>query len=417
MIDLWRESLLTAWVALRSQKLRSLLVIMSVAIGAGAITLMVSLSKSAIGTITQGLEEAGGVHLIFISNRPPSDFKPYYWDKGLPSADAVALRPALAGAAEVQFILPGPRHVPITAGEKRGFVDMAVGESYRHYLNQEIAFGHDLPSDASGDRSRVTLICAPLARELFGSEEDAIGKSIVAFEHRFTIVGVTKVTNNSGMNFNDLDKTHVAFFSWATMVLEEGFTDDGFIVIHDLASPSEPAKMSHEQIIRIANAILQQRHHFADDVEFVDLEAVIARFEKIFAALRLLTGLVAAVSLIIAGAGIMNVLLASLRERTSEIGIRRSIGASQGDLRRQLLLESTLLAGTGGVIGAIIGALMAWSTDAFGADLVPNWHAMISVPAALSAVLASLIAGIVFGMAPAQRAAALVVTECLRGEG
>src|SRR5690606_10797791 len=96
--------------------------------------------------------------------------------------------------------------------------------------------------------------------------------------------------------------------------------------------------------------------------EFIDFEAMMSKFDKIFVALRLMTGLIAAVSLLIAGAGIMNVLLASIKQRVREIGMRRAIGASAADIRTQFLTEAIVLAGVGGLIGSLTGVLGAFAS-------------------------------------------------------
>jgi putative ABC transport system permease protein len=277
-------------------------------------------------------------------------------------------------------------------------------------MNQKLILGHDIPDDDSGDLSRVTILCKPLAIELFDSPEAALGQSVVVFGRRFTVIGVSQETEQPAFDFNGTDKEHVAFFSTPEMVGGEGIVDDGFIVLRDNGTES------HDYIIRMANAVLQPRHYFADDVEFSDLERVIERFETIFTALRVLTGLIAAISLVIAGAGIMNVLLASLRQRVQELGIRRAIGATRADIRRQLLLESTLLGGLGGAFGSIMAMLMVLAIGPFAGHLVPGWKTEISVAAAVTALLVSLSAGLVFGLEPARRAGKMDVIACLRGQ-
>jgi len=411
MIELWREAFFTAWHALRSQRLRTTLVALSVSIGAGAITLMVSLSKSAIATISHGIEESGGRHLIFIENRPVSKYaRPEFGYFGLPSGDAVALRQHLHGVEQVSFIIPALQHQPLTAGERHVDVDVAIGKDARPFMNQHLILGNDIPEDDSGDLSRVTILCKPLAITLFGSPQAALGQSVVVFGRRFTVVGISEEGGKSAFDFGGVDRKVVAFFSIPEMVSGEGVIDDGLIILRDNGTES------HDYIIAMANAVIQPRHYFADDVEYTDLERVIERFEMIFTALRVLTGLIAAISLIIAGAGIMNVLLASLRQRVQELGIRRAIGATRADIRRQLLLESTLLGGLGGAFGSLMGVLVVLAIGPLAGRAIPGWVTEVSVAAAVTAILVSLSAGLVFGLEPARRAGKMDVISCLRGQ-
>ena len=233
---------------------------------------------------------------------------------------------------------------------------------------------------------------------------------MVVFGRRFVVVGVSEEIGKSSFDFGGTDRNAHAFFSTPEMVTGEGVIDDGFIVLRDNGTES------HDYIIAMANAVIQPRHYFADDVEYTDLERVIERFEMIFTALRVLTGLIAAISLVIAGAGIMNVLLASLRQRVQELGIRRAIGATRADIRRQLLLESTLLGGLGGLFGSVMAVILVLAIGPLAGHAVPGWRTEVSVAAALTAIVVSLAAGLVFGLEPARRAGKMDVIACLRGQ-
>lgn len=410
MSRLFIEGLTSAVHSLRAQRGRAVLCALSVALGSGAITLMVSLARSGVSAITRGIEEGAGNHLIFISNRQARDFKPDYWDGRLPTADADALRGRVPGVKDIAFILPALRSIPVVAAGETHDVSLYIGSPFRHLVGQEIGWGADLPNDATHDASRVVLLTAEHARSMFGSEENALGKSMVMFGHRYVVTGVTRQGPVPGFPLDDFDPRLAVFITASAMIKGEGVADDGFIILQD-----DGGSISHEHIIAVTNAILQQRHHFADDIEFNDFSTVLKRFEAIFLGLYVITGLIASISLVIAGAGIMNVLLASIRQRVSEIGIRRALGATHSDIKAQFVIEAGVLGLVGGAAGVGAALCLVKVAALVAPTFINTWKAHYSWQAAVVAVVVSLLTGVLFGVQPARRAAELDVVECLRG--
>lgn len=404
------DGMRSALQVLGSNKLRTVLTALSVALGAGAISLMVSLSKSGAATISYGVESVGGKHLIFFYGHEARETKTPHYDRGLTVEDANALKGRVPGLADAAF-LSAVRKQEVLGNGKKIELDLAIGSSYRHMLSQELIVGTDVPDDRELSDARVTVVSETIARELYDTPEQAMGQSIVVFGHRYRIVGVTKRASDMGFRMGGVSKERVAFFSAPTMVKHEGLATQGFIVLRD-----DDSGISHDHIMRVTRAIIQARHGGADDFEFFDFATMMKKFEQIFVGLRFLTGLIAAVSLFIAGAGIMNVMLASIRQRINEIGIRRAIGATQGDIRAQFLVESAFLAGIGGAIGTIGGVAMTYLAGFGFQRMLPEWITSVSVGAAITAVVVSAGAGLAFGLAPASRASRLDVVACLRGE-
>lgn len=400
----------SALAVLRANPLRTMLTALSVALGAGAISLMVSLSKSGAATISHGVESVGGKHLVFLYGHEARETKTPHYDRGLTVEDAVALRGRVPGLADAAF-LSAMRKQEMLGNGRKTEVDLAIGSSYRYFLSQTLIHGIDVPDDADNSDARVTVLSETIARELFDTPDQAMGESVVIYGHRYRVIGVTKRASDMGFRMGGVSKERVAFFSAPTMVKHEGLATQGFIVLRD-----DSSGISHDHILRVTRAIIQARHEGADDFEFFDFATMMGKFERIFAGLRLLTGLIAGVSLFIAGAGIMNVLLASIRQRVQEIGLRRAIGASRGDIRMQFLIESAILAGIGGVVGTTAGIAMTYVAGFGFSQMMPEWITEVSTGAAITAVAVSALAGVTFGLAPAQRAAKLDVVSCLRGE-
>ncbi len=395
---------------LAANRLRTLLVALSVALGAGAISLMVSLSKSGVATIAKSIEDVGGRRIIFLYSRDPKVVvNGGRYDKGITAADAVAIKERVPHLEDAAYFL-NLKGETISGNGKKADVDLAIGGSFRFFMNQELELGTDVPTDADEELARVTVCTHQIATELFGSPEAAMGKTVVVFQHRYRIIGVAQSRSEEGFRMGGVSRTRTCFFPSQVMVKEEGVIDRGMMILKD------DGTASHDYLMRVANAVLKERHRGVDDFEFFDFASLMGKFDAIFLGLRLLTGLIAGVSLFIAGAGIMNVLLASIRQRVREIGIRRALGASQSDIASQFLTESVLIGGLGGCIGSLAGIALTFAAGAIAAKVVPGWQTRVSIEAAVIAVVVAGVAGLIFGIQPARRAARLEVTGCLRGE-
>jgi putative ABC transport system permease protein len=407
MFAIWLESLRTAAHVLRTNRLRTFLTALTVAVGAGAIALMTSLAASAIATITSGIDAVGGRDLLLIYAHEPKDRRGLT-NLELTVEDARALRARVPGAVALDHLIAQPGQT-LVAGAKKMVVDLGIGASYPRYVNQHVAWGRDLPPDDPTSASRSLLIAEAVAKELFGSPEAALDRDVLLWSHRYRVVGVTAGAPTMGFNLGDLDATRGVFVGTEVMVKDEGVRSDGLAVLK-LAPDAD-----HDRARRFVAAILRERHHGVADFEMFDFGLFMEKWEAIFLGLRIITGIIAAVSLVIAGAGVSNVVLASVRQRVAEIGIRRALGASASDIRRQFLVESMLLSFVGGACGALGGALLALGIGAVASQAIPGWQGRVSVGATLVALVTAVLFGWVFGARPARKASRLDVVECLRG--
>lgn len=405
---MWLESFKIALGVLRSHKLRTALTALSVALGAGAIALMVSLSKSGMSTISAGIDAVGGRNIIFLVPGDAKSGQGKNYDLGITSQDAAAVKRRVPGLQAVAFPMVVKGQFVVAAG-KRVELDIGVGASLREYMNQAILVGSDIPRDDDKQSPRVTVISEAIAHELFGTPEAAIGQSLVIWSHRYRIIGVTSAHGQKGLRLQGMSYERYALFPLQAMIQSEGLVDRGYAILRS------DGTVSHDLIMRLTNAVMLNRHRLDHDFEFFDLQAMIAKFDMIFIGLRLLTGLIASVSLLIAGAGVMNVLLASVRQRIVEIGIRRALGASQEDIRRQFVVESMTVAGLGGLLGSVGGLMLALLIGLIVHHFESDWITSLSWGAAVLAVLFSVVIGFLFGLRPARQAAALDVVNCLNG--
>jgi len=417
-MDLWLDALRTGWHAVTAHRLRSLLTATTVALGAAAIACLISLSASVFSTILSGVEAVGGHHMVFVEPRKPKIAKSRPTDVQLTLDDAAALRERVPGLARLAY-LTSQRSVVLQGAGRTVDVDLAIGSSYRTFLHHEVAWGRDLPPDGGlhastnaglGAPPRELLLSEPIAKKLFDAPERAVGNEVLLWGHRYRVVGVTKDLGLLGFNMGGADKERVVYLPASTAMQQEGLAPDGYIVMLSDGS------VSHDLQIRIANSILMHRHRGVDDFEFFDLMELLSTFEKVFLFLKIVLAVIGGVGLLVAGVGIMNVLLASVRQRVGELGIRRALGATEVDIKRQLLVESTLIAVGGGLVGTVVGVGMTALAGVAFSHSLPGWVTDLSPMAAICALVASASAGLVFGTVPARKAARLSIIGCLRGQ-
>jgi macrolide transport system ATP-binding/permease protein len=290
---------------------------------------------------------------------------------------------------------------------KKADVDVAIGDAYPRLLLQEIEYGRPV---ASGSSDRLVVLSKPVAEKLFGSSQSALSQSVLLWGKRFQVVGVSKEIPKFGFNMGGVSRQRAVFLSAACATKTEGLTPSGFVVLRTDSSTNHDLQMS------IASSILSFRHRGVDDFEFFDFRAFIAKFDTVFFALRIIVAIIGGVSRVIAGAGIMNVMMASVRARVAEIGVRRAIGATQSDIRRQFLIESVLIAGIGGAFGTVCGSALSLCVGSLLSHATVSWVNHLPSAAPACAFLCAVLIGIVFGMRPAQSASRLDVVACLRGE-
>jgi putative ABC transport system permease protein len=157
--------------------------------------------------------------------------------------------------------------------------------------------------------------------------------------------------------------------------------------------------------------ILRKAHRGVKDYEIVVASELLAQAQTTQRVFNVVMGSIAAISLLVGGIGIMNIMLTTVTERTKEIGVRRALGATQAAVMQQFLVETLLISAAGGLVGILVGAVMAWGISAFA-----GWETVFSVNSAVLAFLISTLVGVAFGLYPARRAAMMNPVSALRFE-
>jgi putative ABC transport system permease protein len=279
--------------------------------------------------------------------------------------------------------------------------------------NETVTEGEFVTSDDLLARSAVAVIGPDTADKLFGSKEGVTGETVRIAGQPFRVIGVLKSKGGSG--FGNQDDRIIIPLTTAQSRLFQRNIRDSVDNIQAEAVDSESVTSATEEI----SQILRTRHRTevgVDDFTLFTQSSILSTAQSITGVLTLFLGGIAAISLLVGGIGIMNIMLVSVTERTREIGLRKAIGARKRYILIQFLTESILLSLLGGFIGILLAWLITLAIQAVAAASGTPLEPSISLSAILLATLFSSAVGLLFGLYPANRAASLQPVEALRYE-
>jgi putative ABC transport system permease protein len=396
-----RDVCLFAAGALRGHRLRAGLSLLGVAIGVASVILLTALGEGAriyvrgeflsLGSnllvVNPGKNETtGGMPMVGL--RAPRELTPE-------DADAIARR-----VRQVKAV------APLVMGQANARVDdrnrtVNVGgttASYREVRSLHLRSGRYLPADESRRGERVAVVGSKLQAELFLGE-NPIGRSLRLGPDRYRVIGVLTPRGVSlGMDLDEI--VHIPVDPAMRMFNLSGITQ---IMVEVRAH--EEIEAARAGIV----SLLKERHDGYEDVTIVTQDAVLASFGNILTVLTAALGGIAAISLSVAGIGIMNVMLVSVSERTREIGLMKAVGVTRAQVLAVFLVEAAILSTAGGALGVAVGLS---GVHALGA-LYPSFPVSPPEGAVLGASVVSVAVGLVFGALPARRAAALDPVQAL----
>ncbi len=380
--------------ALRGHRLRTGLSLAGVAIGVASVVLLTSLGEGARLYVTGEFANLGTNLLIVLPGKTETaGVTPFVTgaphDLTLEDAEAVARR-----VRSVRRLAPLTRGTaPASWGERRRDVTVA-GTTADFFAVRNVALqtGRFLPSGEAAREQRVCVIGSTVRRELFGAR-NPLGEWLRLADERFRVVGVLAPRGMSiGMDMDDM--VYVPVGRAMKMFNQSGI----FRLLMEVRSHDEiPA--AQESVRRV----LMERHDGEDDVTMLTQDSVLATFGRILALLTAALVGIAAISLTVAGIGIMNVMLVSVSERTREIGLLKAVGVTARQVVAVFLVEAALLSTAGGIVGLAV----AFAGTGLLRGLYPSFPAQPPFWAVGAAVFVSISVGLAFGAAPARRAARL----------
>jgi putative ABC transport system permease protein len=409
------EFLRLAWESISSNKMRSLLTMLGIIIGVASVIIMISISAGTEVSIEEQITGLGS-NLVYVTTSfmrggarmGPGGGAP---EGGLVFDDAFAIAEEVDGVAAVVVEQSSSETVKAGSVVLEGVTILGSTPDFPSVRDMEIEEGRYFNQREVDRTQKVAVLGSTLATELF-SEDDPIGQTVNAGDTKLTVIGVFSERGLvSGVDFDSqLYIPITVVFQKFTPSQFARFMGDRVRVIYvELEDPEEM-----DDVIQQITFLLLKRHDLtAEEADFnvTTQQDIIQTQEATTAAFRSLLAWVAGVSLIVGGIGIMNIMLVSVTERTREIGIRQSIGATPNDIRLQFLAEAILLSLVGGLIGVLAGVLGSWI---FGE--VSEMRTVVVSTSVLLAFTSAAIVGIFFGFYPANKASQLDPIEALRHE-
>jgi putative ABC transport system permease protein len=406
------QVLMEALESLNSNKLRSSLTVLGIVIGVAAVIAMLAVGNGATVSITGSINQVG-TNLLFVfrgarNNTNVRNPRP------LTVGDANALMDQYA-APDIQAVAPvvqGSGNVDF-GGQTKNASIIGVTPSYQPVRNISLLEGDFISEEQNLGRASVTVIGVDVADKLFGHRDGLIGETIRISGQPFRIIGV--LTPQGGSSFGSEDSEVLVPLSTALARLISRSGPDTIDIIYVQATDFQTVSAASDEI----SQILRTRHRTAiglDDFTVFTQESILTTVQSVTGVLTIFLGGIAAISLLVGGIGIMNIMLVSVTERTREIGLRKALGARKRDILVQFLAESSLLSLMGGIIGIIFGWLIAYIVGRIAVATGNNFTPIVGMDAVLLATLFSAAVGLFFGIYPANRAASLEPVEALRYE-
>jgi putative ABC transport system permease protein len=418
------QSLFEALESLSGNKMRSGLTVLGIVIGVAAVIAMLAVGQGAQDSITGSINGIG-TNLLFVfrggqdEGRGPGGGGPPGRSSSantrpLTMADAAAISDPLS-APSVQAVAPviQTNGEVSFGGEKTNTQIMGATTAYFPVRNMTLAEGDSISEAQVLGRASVAVLGPDVAEKLFGHTDGVVGETIRIEGQPFRVIGV--LAPKGGGAFGSEDDVIVIPISTAQARLIKRGSLNEVDVIFAQAISAEAVPLATEEI----SVILRQRHRTpigADDFTVFSQQDFLSTASTITGVLKIFLGGIAAISLLVGGIGIMNIMLVSVTERTREIGLRKALGARKRDILIQFLTESSLLSLLGGIIGIILGWLIAFIVGKIAAANEVAFIPAVSFSAISLAVTFSTLIGLFFGIYPASRAANLEPVEALRYE-
>jgi putative ABC transport system permease protein len=387
--------------------MRSLLTMLGIVIGVGAVIATVGLGQGAQQQVQNQIASMG-TNLLYVSAGSMNKGGIHLGGGATQTLVYDDMKAILQEVPEVSQAAPGAGSRAQVVADNQNWYTSVTGTEPQYFdiRNWSFAQGASFTQDDVTRATNVVVLGATVQQNLFGNG-NPVGQTVRIGTLPFQVVGTLVAKGQSGLGQDQDDGVYVPITT-----LQKKITGQQWLQYIMASATSQPASYAAQGQI---TALLRDRHRIRvgqdDDFTVRNLADVAQLADASSKVMTLLLASIAGVSLIVGGIGIMNIMLVSVTERTREIGIRIAIGATESDVLRQFLSESVVLSVAGGIIGVMFGVASSLTITR-----VLGWNILISPTAVVAAVVFSMAVGIFFGFYPARKAAVLDPIEALRFE-
>ena len=403
---MYKESFLMAWASLIANKLRSLLTMLGIIIGVAAVIALVSIGNGVKQDIEDSISSLGSNLLVVLPGAPRTPgARP---SQGSMKSLKISDYEAIAKLEGVKAASPMTNGSYVVIYQKKNWTTSVAGvnANFQDVNNWTMTSGRFFSDKNVQNRERVAVVGQTVVKNLF-ADEDPVGKEIRVKNIPFRVIGVLKSKGNGTMG-NDQDDTVLIPYT-TSMERVEGI--DYLRRVYVVAKDDE----SIDRLQADIENLLRVRHNIKDtnldDFNIQNMKSIMETVAQTTGTFTLFLGAVAAISLVVGGIGIMNIMLVSVTERTREIGVRKALGATYSVIVTQFLIEAVVISLMGGFIGIAFGI---GASKVIG--MVSGMSTVVSVPTIIMSFAFSMAIGLIFGIYPARKAAKLNPIDALHYE-
>lgn len=403
---MYKESFLMAWASLIANKMRSILTMLGIIIGVAAVIALVSIGNGVKQDIQNSISSLGSNLLMVMPGAPRTPgVRP---SAGSMKSLKVSDYEAISKLDGVKASSPMTNGSYVVIYQNKNWTTSVSGVSY-NYLdvnNWSMKSGRFLSEKNVQNRERVAVVGKTVVKNLFG-DEDPVGAEIRVKNIPFRIIGVLN-SKGSGAMGNDQDDMVVIPYTTAMERVEGVDYLRMIYVVGKDENGIDRLQSDIENLLRVRHGIKDTN---LDDFNIQNMNSIMETMEETTGTLTLFLGAVAAISLVVGGIGIMNIMLVSVTERTREIGVRKALGATYSVIVTQFLIEAVVISLMGGIIGIALGI---GASKLIG--MASGMSTVISIPTIVMSFAFSMAIGLIFGIYPARKAAKLNPIDALHYE-